>query len=77
MSRMDLTAMPSGYVERDVPFLVWAAQRTVRMHCDTAPRSTGRCKACPDDDPSTCVAFRCAVRTLLDAGGVPYLYRFS
>lgn len=74
---MDLLTAPSGLVERDIPFRVWAAGRTVRMHCDTPPRSSGRCKACPSDDPAECVAFRCAVRTLLDAGGVPYLYRFS
>lgn len=72
---MDLMAMPSGYVEHEIPFRVWAARRTVRMHVDTPPRSTGRCKACPNDDPAECVAFRCAIRALLDHGGIPYLYR--
>ncbi|GAA1839912.1 hypothetical protein [Asanoa iriomotensis] len=79
-------------IEGEVPFGIWAAQRTVRMHTEIAPpvalpldrvygvepeRAAGQCKACPDDDDAVCVAFRCAIRTLLDYGGIPYLYRFA
>lgn len=80
-------------IEVEVPFRVWAARQTVRMHCEppapalelphdrlhgaAAARATGRCAACPDSDDEVCEAFRCAIRRLLDYGGIPYLYRFG
>lgn len=80
-----------GPPESDLPYRVWAARRTVRMHTEwTSPpvqlphdgrlgaepaRATGRCKACPADELEVCTAFRCAIRVLLNYAGIACLYR--
>jgi len=58
-----------GYAERESSVRIASAHFVIRRHI------TGTCEACPADDREVCVAFRCAIRRLCDAGGLPYLYR--
>ena len=56
--------------EREIPFRVWAARRTVRMHAEppTEDRATGRCAHCGEADP--CPYLVDAIRYLLASAGI-------